>query len=948
MIGKEIEELFAFDKYAMYHFERKIKEMKEKENYFMFDFVLNDLNQNHNYVIYSQMKFIFYPTIDLNEVLILAAYAANEDNCIVCELTSQNEEIIVSYSYSYLKDIVFPPSVINFLNSKYKYILFEKIVRQITLATTTTLENKHDEEKSYYFSYSQYNKLFRSYIKYLNENNNYLDESFGKTQKIFNRLYEELPKHDPLHKRILKLKSRIVYDAPNRNSIVIYSFSKEIKNNVRNANVIGTTEFGTFLDFNREMTGSTANHYSNIVKNSNSSMLISGSVDDSTFSGKSNQELFKKYEQEKKNVESNYQHFTFFTYLILFLNIILIALSLVYLVLQINYKSSLLSTFFFFGDFAEIERLFMTIPFFIFFNQCPAKQGQRECHSYIKDFSLLYINKYNLSDNFLIYDYIYKDIYFRTNMTFFFLIDFRTSVMNSKIKKLISVANEEFDYKYISVVGNDLTVKSTKRVFFEAITAYITAVKDLVETNTVISTPMHFISIKGDDIDLSNIILVHPYENTQINLYNLMINFMSIYYYFDKLHITFAETINSYIHRITNIINIFTFLFVVFHLIVFSICLMLLFLFEKILDSHFFEYFWKLNNKKLMTKFNAKIDILQIMIFLYRENPNTLLSSINKIKSDYNRINTQKESTKTTQTEKQKLELSSNTKIVKQSTKALFTYSYRIIYFPLIFFIVVTFIYYVFLRKCLSSYDSLLNSAIENSRIDGTIYSMSTAFEIMLKTNQTNKELSNSFLLNEDGFIHSKVKNNYKLLEYIEKIEKKHPKIVKPLKSVFNLTCEITMNATIGKMGAIIEKMTPNLDLTGNLVKLCNGLEVLKYKDEKYILKDILYRLIELSNELNEATTYDELYEINAEENVFDYFVLILLFYRPIRNYQSRYVSPVYISVINADYSKLIYSFLIVLFVFEVSLFFIIKECIIKKFIRINKALEMSKKCFKL
>ena len=32
LIGKEIEELFAFDKYAMYHFERKIKEMKEKEN----------------------------------------------------------------------------------------------------------------------------------------------------------------------------------------------------------------------------------------------------------------------------------------------------------------------------------------------------------------------------------------------------------------------------------------------------------------------------------------------------------------------------------------------------------------------------------------------------------------------------------------------------------------------------------------------------------------------------------------------------------------------------------------------------------------------------------------------------------------------------------------------------------------------------------------------------
>ena len=156
------------------------------------------------------------------------------------------------------------------------------------------------------------------------------------------------------------------------------------------------------------------------------------------------------------------------------------------------------------------------------------------------------------------------------------------------------------------------------------------------------------------------------------------------------------------------------------------------------------------------------------------------------------------------------------------------------------------------------------------------------------------------------------------------------------------------MNATLGKMGAIIEKMTPNLDLLGNLVKLCNGLEVLKYKDEKYILKDILFRLIELSNELNEATTYNELYEINAEENVFDYFVLVLLFYRPIRNYESRYVSPVYVSVINADYSKLIYSFLIVIFVFEVSIFFIIKECIIKKFVRINKAIEMSKKCFKL
>ena len=71
--------------------------------------------------------------------------------------------------------------------------------------------------------------------------------------------------------------------------------------------------------------------------------------------------------------------------------------------------------------------------------------------------------------------------------------------------------------------------------------------------------------------------------------------------------------------------------------------------------------------------------------------------------------------------------------------------------------------------------------------------------------------------------------------------------------------------------------------------------------------------------QLNTAVvhTFEDLYAINISRDLFDLYLCILLFYRPIRNYESAYVFLDFIDNITDSYTIVIYTYLVLNTFFE-------------------------------
>ena len=115
-------------------------------------------------------------------------------------------------------------------------------------------------------------------------------------------------------------------------------------------------------------------------------------------------------------------------------------------------------------------------------------------------------------------------------------------------------------------------------------------------------------------------------------------------------------------------------------------------------------------------------------------------------------------------------------------------------------------------------------------------------------------------------------------------------------------------------------------DVYNTFHAICSYYPFMTYRDDKILIKEVAYRLNNLNDQME--NNLQSLYEINISNDMIDLFVILMMLFRPIRRYESDKVYLRFIESISRRYNIIIYAYLIVNSIFELMLFFLIKQYI--------------------
>ena len=256
------------------------------------------------------------------------------------------------------------------------------------------------------------------------------------------------------------------------------------------------------------------------------------------------------------------------------------------------------------------------------------------------------------------------------------------------------------------------------------------------------------------------------------------------------------------------------------------------------------------------------------------------------------------------------------------------------------------------MKTTLNTYSSIITTFSTNSEIDANVYAVSTVFQVMIFTNQTDIEMQ-EFYGNEkptEGYIAERIKKAYLNLYYVEKEESFRQNKITPLRDIINLSCDTLLNNVddqiLHDMISLFADKYKDINLYNELAKICKYYDFMEYKNDKIFIREILFRAMELNNAL--VHSIDNLYQINISRKLFDIYLFILLFYRPLRHFES---SSIYLNVINNTtdtYNIVIYTFLVIHTIFEILLFILLRKFVVNEYLYTNKSLNMLTKCLKV
>lgn len=201
----------------------------------------------------------------------------------------------------------------------------------------------------------------------------------------------------------------------------------------------------------------------------------------------------------------------------------------------------------------------------------------------------------------------------------------------------------------------------------------------------------------------------------------------------------------------------------------------------------------------LLHKMKQKIQIVEQLIHLYKENPNRLVFSYNSLKADsFSNIKLKKDmSPRKEPTIFSPFQVKAE-KVLVSDILSIITSSVNIILSIFGIYLIFLIMYYLIYKSTLSNFTKIIKTFDINSKIDTIVYSTSSIFQVMLLTNQTDTEIQ-SFYEKEnsnEGYIALSMKKAYSYLREVMKAEHYLSNYFTPLKDMVNLGCDSILKVT--------------------------------------------------------------------------------------------------------------------------------------------------------
>ena len=887
-----------------------------KDNNNVFEFVMKAESDSQNYVESFKMKFVTFPTIEANELIIYGDYSNSYDEVLILEDKMHND-IIHSYSCGLVPFFGVSPSTIRSLKSNGKVFPFKTYFKKAKTASSMTNKNF-----CFIFQQSIYKMHLFDYI----DSGEELTENQSKAFNHFLRMKHEFTSN-PL--KFFK-KYSIAHDKVNYQIFFITKPHKDatVIKPMNDAEIF-TTQVPNQLN--------QANTYNYNAQFDTMSVSCS-----STSSSHNNSYATKaKIKKVSKIAKTNVKTINTFVHLIEIFCISLIAMCLIFLSVEMIENNKFQRIFYLFHKFHNFKRTMETQCLRLFSNLCFDTNLDWKCENAYRIFSMTYASSFpSMKDMPLVSDIIYYELIESMNIIQSSFHDFQNDLYRLNIKELNQI------YNYSSIVYS-LEADAEGRVksipyyhnLFEAVNIYNNYFTQILNSGTLLSTPIRFVSFTSMDYVIDpSIVTMEELNINQKNIYSIVVNYPWIHKIILYTENVIQEAFEKYLHIIEYIIFALSLVLLVFHVILDVICFQFIKEFKRIIHHNYCKIIEIITSPSYLSSTTVIFAKIKKLILLYEEKPLNLISSIISEKEEYKKVKEQhtkiilQQTTSTEQTPivrkvKKKDNLAIYEPIVKFYKRVL-NYAFSA-YF--VFELIILFVIFTMLNQLIN----LVDYTSINSMLDNCIYGNLNAMQYVLLLNVSSSVISRMIYNQSLDYITGRVNVHFEYIDKYRDFTNKHSRFYGVSKE-HKLSCDSIEHYVDSESLKIGEKY--NIDMKVFYKNFCVTSGLITYQNDLLIQKDIAYLLLKIT-QFDYIVPYYKKLSFLYHREVYTLNNLVLFLNRIIRSYINDIMNPKLVNDITKEFKIVLSICLALNCVFEVVIVILLIVFVMRRMIKLNRIL---------
>ena len=912
----------------------------------------------HNFIF----KYVIYPSIETDEMIISGDYSLNKNDMLVfasvnkymfehttITLTVNNSnnscyEYLYSFSKSFENTFLMSPSMCRALSLNGKYFLFDDLFEK-----TFSNDDKDDTCILYYkINYISILSLLNEYL--IDNNNNDITNSYS----------HEITRNKSL---LLQITKQYSIETDNTTYTVYYINTTNTNTNTHNSNNHNITPINT-ISIHQTINNNNSSLLSQNPRNKslfqfNDSISVScQSILTSTNTATSfgNEKLlFKKTTHQKhSNLTTIYEYVIIIAVFCLLVVIICIIFLVIEVIEMTNFKNLFLmyQKYLFFKISIELQ------PIRLFANLCIAtRPNGNECIQPYKRYALNLLNDITNISLPSINDIV---VYEMTALIKSIDNSFKTiknDLYKMKSKRLIHViegykvnllfldqANSFNDNNNNS--SNDkvnITLKQTPLIQSISIFSnFFTVVINAERASPFSETPIRFIWLNLTSFTLdTDVLQAHRLNEMNRNIYQIFINYPSIH---DALFLFQKEIERSFeteLHKIKVIMISFCGILLLLNVLLLFLCEKFISMYTKILYKNYTHILHIINNEHYKTYAHSFVKNLNMLLHLYEDKPSHLIKTVNNDKDVYIQnvlhqhqlqLQLQLHTTNTTTRDnnaliKDKYNKKEYTSITNRFTFAI-VYAFTL-YLIMFISIVITMLIMLMFLSDLVTYTSI------NSQLDNYLYSNINAFQLSLIANVSSLEsvnyINNNTKINE--FIAEGISQQYISLKNYELFIEENAQY-KHMHNSVNVSCSELY--ALNNSNIVIVESVYGIDLKFFTEIVCDKMSIMKYQSIVLVLKEICYVLERLSM-VNVIVEYNKKNEVFKENDLYEVYTLVLFVNKIIRGYFNEKAIPTKVNDIIRLVECAVKICLVLNAVLEIIIECILIWFVMRRMIKVNK-----------
>ena len=631
--------------------------------------------------------------------------------------------------------------------------------------------------------------------------------------------------------------------------------------------------------------------------------------------------------------------------------LLIIIFSIISLIIELRSNEVLLDSYSVYTELRALNRLFYNTITSILAVICVGNTVDDSCFNYYK----VYNDNYNIRNNisYASFEYSVYENKYKLDDFGSMLSRLKKSIYKLNDKKASALFNSAFNYSYLSVIGDEITVMHQTVTFSNALEMLLNGLTIMVEDDNYINGPVYIFTLR--DFDFRNIRNKSSLNIWQYEYYNLVMNYQKYLDNWVNIQISLSDNTNGKLNTLSRIVIIFMNISNIFHIMLFGLLFYFIYNFENLFMMNMNKMMLKFNDENYMHLFIEKYKILKVLVKFFEENPVRLIKDINSLYCEFTKaatLNKAKARAPTMQNQSQDEHKKSNTNALKFFSKQQYreiTLTFYVLIFCIFIYYVVLigiflFVWVVQIARILNVFEIITENTV--SACSG--YNVFALCQIMLLANQTQSEISINMKYSGDDYLIYESHRSINSIFEMEERRKKVGSLIKTTNDYLDLNCETFYTAINDKRFNELEKNYPQFNFKSNYSSFCNTFRIMEYKNDFLFYENVFYEINKFARSVSHLMSYDDILNAMLKGNIFFMCDLQFLLYRPFRSW---FNDVVYSDAINNSINlekRILFTVLGTSIASEVIIFTILYFELFKKLSKINRIIIGVRNVFKV